>query len=48
MAGNKDFQQFILTDEHRALQEAVRDLAAAKIAPRAAEIDETGEFPWDV
>jgi alkylation response protein AidB-like acyl-CoA dehydrogenase len=48
VAGNKDFQQFILTDEHRALQEAVRALAADKIAPRAADIDETGEFPWDV
>jgi len=48
VAGNKDFQQFTLTDEHRALQEAVRALAADKIAPRAAAIDETGEFPWDV
>jgi alkylation response protein AidB-like acyl-CoA dehydrogenase len=48
VAGNKDFQQFTLTDEHRALQEAVRALAADKIAPRAADIDETGEFPWDV
>ena len=43
-----DFQQFNLTDEHAALQEAVRDLVADKIAPRAAEIDESGEFPWDV
>ena len=48
MAGNKDFQQFTLTDEHEALREAVRELVADKIAPRAAEIDETGEFPWDV
>ena len=38
MAGNKDFQQFTLTDEHRALVEAVRDLATAKIAPRAADL----------
>jgi acyl-CoA dehydrogenase len=48
VAGNKDFQQFTLTDEHRALQEAVRALVRDRIAPRAAEIDETGEFPWDV
>ncbi len=48
MARNKDFQQFTLTEEHEALREAVRDLAEAKIVPRAAEIDETGEFPWDV
>ena len=30
------------------LRSAVRELAEDKIAPRAAEIDETGEFPWDV
>jgi alkylation response protein AidB-like acyl-CoA dehydrogenase len=30
------------------LRAAVRELAEDKIAPRAAEIDETGEFPWDV
>lgn len=27
---------------------AVRELVAEKVAPRAAEIDESGEFPWDV
>ena len=48
VAGNKDFQQFSLTEEHEALRDAVRSLADAKIAPRAAEVDETGEFPWDV
>lgn len=48
VAGNKDFQQFTLSEEHEALRDAVRDLAEAKIVPRAAEIDETGEFPWDV
>jgi alkylation response protein AidB-like acyl-CoA dehydrogenase len=37
-----------LPEEHRELQQAVRALAQAKIAPRAAEIDEKGEFPWDV
>jgi len=26
----------------------VRELVAEKVAPRAAEIDATGEFPWDV
>jgi alkylation response protein AidB-like acyl-CoA dehydrogenase len=39
---------FTLTDEHRSLREMVRKLAEDKIAPRAAEIDETEEFPWDV
>ena len=37
-----------LTDEQRELRELVRSLARDRIAPRAAEIDETHEFPWDV
>ncbi len=36
------------TDEHELLRRSVRSLASDKIAPRAAEIDEMGEFPWDV
>lgn len=43
-----DFEYFALPEEHVALAEAVLDFANDKIAPRAAEIDETGEFPWDV
>src|ERR1700737_512571 len=30
------------------IRQSVRDLAPDKIAPRAAEIDRTGEFPWDI
>jgi alkylation response protein AidB-like acyl-CoA dehydrogenase len=37
-----------LTDEQRELRELVRSLARDRIAPRAAEIDESHEFPWDV
>src|SRR3954452_9776196 len=37
-----------LTDEQREIRELVRDLARERIAPRAAEIDKTAEFPWDV
>jgi alkylation response protein AidB-like acyl-CoA dehydrogenase len=37
-----------LNDEQRELRELVRTLAREKIAPRAAEIDESHEFPWDV
>ena len=37
-----------LTDEQRELREVVRTLARERIAPRAAEIDESHEFPWDV
>jgi alkylation response protein AidB-like acyl-CoA dehydrogenase len=39
---------FALSEEHQALREAVRALADDKIAPRAAEIDRTAQFPWDV
>jgi alkylation response protein AidB-like acyl-CoA dehydrogenase len=42
-----DFPAFALSEEHEALREAVRALADDKIAPRAAEVDRTGEFPWD-
>jgi alkylation response protein AidB-like acyl-CoA dehydrogenase len=39
---------YTLSEEHEALREAVRALADDKIAPRAAEVDRTSEFPWDV
>ena len=38
----------VLNDEQRELRELVRTLARERIAPRAAEIDESHEFPWDV
>lgn len=37
-----------LSEEQRELRELVRRLAAERIGPRAAGIDESGEFPWDV
>ena len=37
-----------LTDEQSMLRDAVRVLADEQIAPRAAEIDRTAEFPHDV
>jgi alkylation response protein AidB-like acyl-CoA dehydrogenase len=37
-----------LSDEQREVRELVRTLARERIAPRAAEIDESHEFPWDV
>ena len=46
--GNPDFESYRLTDEHDLLRAAVRELAQDKIAPRAAEIDQTAEFPHDV
>jgi alkylation response protein AidB-like acyl-CoA dehydrogenase len=37
-----------LTDEQREIRDLVRTLARDRIAPRAAEIDKSSEFPWDV
>jgi alkylation response protein AidB-like acyl-CoA dehydrogenase len=37
-----------LTEEQDAIRQAVAELADARIAPRAAEIDASGEFPADV
>jgi alkylation response protein AidB-like acyl-CoA dehydrogenase len=37
-----------LTDEQRELRDLVRTIARERIAPRASEIDESHEFPWDV
>jgi alkylation response protein AidB-like acyl-CoA dehydrogenase len=37
-----------LSDEQREMRDLVRTLARERIAPRAAEIDESHEFPWDV
>jgi alkylation response protein AidB-like acyl-CoA dehydrogenase len=38
----------LLTEEQREIRELVRTLARQRIAPRAAEIDKTAEFPWDI
>jgi alkylation response protein AidB-like acyl-CoA dehydrogenase len=40
-------QPITLTPEQRAFRTAIRQLAEHRFAPRAAEIDATGEFPWD-
>jgi alkylation response protein AidB-like acyl-CoA dehydrogenase len=37
-----------LTDEQIEIRDLVRTLARDRIAPRAAEIDASHEFPWDV
>jgi len=38
---------FELSEEHQMLKKMVRDFAEKEIAPIAAEIDKSGEFPWD-
>jgi alkylation response protein AidB-like acyl-CoA dehydrogenase len=40
-----DFQ---LSEEHRLIQETARRIAKEKIAPRAAELDVSGEYPHDI
>lgn len=45
MAAEQAFDGYRLTDELQAIREAVREVCAAKVAPHAAEADETGEFP---
>jgi alkylation response protein AidB-like acyl-CoA dehydrogenase len=37
-----------LSDEQREIRNLVRTLAKERIGPRAAEIDATAEFPWDL
>jgi alkylation response protein AidB-like acyl-CoA dehydrogenase len=37
-----------LPQEHKDFRAAIRQIARERIAPRAAEIDATGEYPWDV
>ena len=39
---------YLPTDEHDELRAMVRELAEERIAPRASQIDESGEFPWDL
>ena len=38
----------VLSDEQREIRDLIRTLARERIAPRAADIDESHEFPWDV
>ncbi|HVW89256.1 MAG TPA: acyl-CoA dehydrogenase family protein [Gaiellaceae bacterium] len=37
-----------LTEEQREIRGLVRTIARERVAPRAAEIDKSAEFPWDV
>lgn len=37
-----------LTDAHRLIRDTARRIAREKVAPRAAELDETGEYPQDI
>ncbi|RJR48904.1 MAG: acyl-CoA dehydrogenase [Desulfobacteraceae bacterium] len=37
-----------MTDDQKLFVEQVRKMVADKVAPRAAEIDRTAQFPWDI
>jgi alkylation response protein AidB-like acyl-CoA dehydrogenase len=37
-----------LSDDEQTLIEAIREIAQERVAPRAAEIDHTSQFPWDM
>ena len=37
-----------LPEEHQDFRSTIRQLAQERIAPRAAEIDATDEYPWDI
>jgi butyryl-CoA dehydrogenase/acyl-CoA dehydrogenase len=39
---------FHLTEEQEAFRASIRQLVEDKLAPRAAEIDEADEYPWDI
>lgn len=39
---------FSLTEQQELIRRTVRDIAQKVVAPRAAEIDRTGEYPWDI
>jgi alkylation response protein AidB-like acyl-CoA dehydrogenase len=46
--GDPSYSLYGLPEEHALLRKSVRELAEDKIAPRAAQIDESAEYPWDV
>ncbi len=41
-------ETYAIPQEHLDFRDAIRQMAQERIAPRAAEIDATGEYPWDV
>src|SRR4051794_41230987 len=37
-----------LPAEHKDFRDTIRQIVAQRVAPRAAEIDASGEYPWDI
>ncbi|HEY3001511.1 MAG TPA: acyl-CoA dehydrogenase family protein, partial [Kribbellaceae bacterium] len=42
---SSEFELYALSEEHKAIRQAVRDVCDAKVAPHAGEVDENAEFP---
>jgi alkylation response protein AidB-like acyl-CoA dehydrogenase len=40
--------EYFLTEEQQMIRDLARQIAKEKVAPVAAELDETGEFPWGI
>ncbi len=40
--------EYELSDAHKLIRDAARRIAREKVAPRAAEMDESGEYPHDI
>ncbi len=40
--------QYELTEEQKMFQQSIKELVKEKVEPRAMEIDETGEYPYDI
>ncbi len=39
---------YLLDEEHELMRYRIREFAEKELAPRASEMDRTGEFPWDL
>ena len=39
---------YAIPQEHQDFRDLVRQIATERVAPRAAEIEQTDEYPWDI
>src|SRR4051812_23548666 len=48
IASRSVLETYAIPQEFLDFRETIRQIATERIAPRAGEIDRTGEYPWDV
>jgi alkylation response protein AidB-like acyl-CoA dehydrogenase len=48
MATAASADHYALSEEQLAFRDTIRQIVAERVAPRAAEIDATAEYPWDL